>query len=250
MGHLLGLLPPRPRPQPRLSLGRGRPARLLRPRGAPVLRARALERTRPDPEGAPLWPHRQRGQPRRGREGGVVLSRFDADPFLRQGALQISAGRVPVRGPRRGEPAPRPGRPRVRARRHRRLRRRTLLRRHRRVRQARAGRRPHPHHRGQPRSRPRPAPPAADALVPQHLDLGLPARRHRPTSPAPPRTRRPHPRQPRDARRLRAGGGHRSGRHRAADHLHRERHQQRQALRVAERLSVREGRVPRARGGR
>ena len=43
---------PRPRPLARLPLGRGRPARhLRRPRPA-VLRARALERGRPDPQGA------------------------------------------------------------------------------------------------------------------------------------------------------------------------------------------------------
>ena len=66
--------------------------------------------------------------------------------------------------------------PRVRAGRHRRLRRRPLLRRVRRVRQGRPRRRPDPHHRRQPRPRRGAAAPAADAVVPQHLVLGLPGR--------------------------------------------------------------------------
>src|SRR5207244_5747975 len=62
--HLLGLLSPRPRPEPRLPLGRGRAARPHRPRVSPLPRGRALERSRPDPEGAALRPHRPRGEPR------------------------------------------------------------------------------------------------------------------------------------------------------------------------------------------
>ena len=91
--------------------------------------------TRPDPEGAALRPHRPRGQPRRGREGGVLLPRLDADALLHEGALQVSAGRVPLRAARRREPPARARRARVRARRHGRLRRRPLLRRLRRVRE-------------------------------------------------------------------------------------------------------------------
>ena len=62
--------------------------------------------------------------------------------------------------------APRDG---VRAARHGRLRRRPLLRRRGRVRQGRARRHPVPHHRAQPRARGRADPPAADAVVPQHV---------------------------------------------------------------------------------
>jgi hypothetical protein len=36
------------------------------------------------PEGAPLRPHRPRGEPRRGREGGVLLPRRDADALVRK----------------------------------------------------------------------------------------------------------------------------------------------------------------------
>ena len=124
--RLLGLLPARPRPQPGLPLGRGRPARHLRPRVPAVLRARAVERARPDPQGAALRPDRPRGQPRRGRQGVLLLPRLDADALVHEGALQVPAGASsPTRGcveenRRRGR-----RRARVRARRHRRLRRAT-----------------------------------------------------------------------------------------------------------------------------
>ena len=62
--------------------------------------------------------------------------------------------------------------PRVRAARHRGVRRRPLLRRRRRVRQGRGRRPADPHHRDQPRPRGRTPARAADALVPQHLVVG------------------------------------------------------------------------------
>ncbi len=68
---------------------------------------------------------------------------------------------------------------RVRAARHRRLRRRPLLRRLPRVREGRSGGHPDPDHGPQPRARGGPAPPAADALVPQHLVVGKRASRSR-----------------------------------------------------------------------
>ena len=71
----LGLLPARPRPLPRVPLERGRHGRDLGhpPRALP--RARALERAGPDPEGADVRPHRAAGQPRRGRQGVLVVPR-------------------------------------------------------------------------------------------------------------------------------------------------------------------------------
>ena len=51
----------------------------------------------PDPEGAALRPDRHRGQPRRGRQGVLLLPRLDADALLHEGALQVPAARVPVR---------------------------------------------------------------------------------------------------------------------------------------------------------
>ena len=95
------LLPARPRALARLPLGRGRPPRHLRQPPAPLLRPRAVERARPHPEGAAVRPHRPRGQPRRGRQGVLLLPRLHAHPLLHAGALQVPAGGVPVRAPGR-----------------------------------------------------------------------------------------------------------------------------------------------------
>ena len=91
------------------------------------LGARAVERQRPDPQGADVRPHRRAGQPRRGRQGLLVVPRRRAEPRVEPVALPLSAERVPVRRPRRGERAARQARPRVRTARHRRVRRRPLL---------------------------------------------------------------------------------------------------------------------------
>ena len=131
----LGLLQPRPGPLPRLPLGRGRPGRHLRRPAAALLRAGPVERQGPDPQGAAVRPDQQRGQPRRGRQGVLLLPRQHADALVHEVPLQVPAGGVPVRRPRRDQPAPGPRRVRVRAARHRRLRRGPLLRRVRRVRQ-------------------------------------------------------------------------------------------------------------------
>ena len=122
---------------------------ICRPPVPAVLRARALERQGPDPQGAPVRPDRTRGQPRRGRQGAATTTSTPRRPHsYTEGALQVPAGASsPTRelveeNRRRGRDEPR-----VRARRHRRLRRGPLLRRRRRVRQ---GGRPndilHPHH--------------------------------------------------------------------------------------------------------
>ena len=65
-----------------------------------------------------------RGQPRRGRQGVLLLPRLHADALLHEGALQVPAGRVSLRAAGRGEPPPRQARAGVRAGRHRRVRRR------------------------------------------------------------------------------------------------------------------------------
>ena len=82
----------------RLPLERRRPGRHLRRGAAALLRAGAVERQRPDPQGARLRPDRPRGQPRRGREGVLLLPRRHAEPQLDALPLQVSAGRVSVRG--------------------------------------------------------------------------------------------------------------------------------------------------------
>ena len=80
---------------------------------------------RPDPQGAHVRPHRAAGQPRRGRQGVLVVPRRAAEPRAAALALPLPAGGVPVRAAR--PPRPRAERPRARAARHGRLRRRPLL---------------------------------------------------------------------------------------------------------------------------
>ena len=99
---------------------------------------------------------------------------LDATPthsYLR-GLYKYPQRAFPVCRPRRGEPAARTGATGVRADRHRRLRRGSLLRRRGGVRQGRSERPPDPDHGDQSRAGPRAAAPAADSLVPQHLVLG------------------------------------------------------------------------------
>ena len=58
------------------------------------LALRVLERRRPDPQGADLRADRPAGQPRRGRQGILVVRRLDADALMDALALPLSAGRV------------------------------------------------------------------------------------------------------------------------------------------------------------
>jgi fructose-1,6-bisphosphatase len=66
----------------------------LRQPPASLLRDRAVERAGRDPQGAAVWPHRQRGQPRRGRQGVLLLPRFHAHPLLHEGPVQVPAVRL------------------------------------------------------------------------------------------------------------------------------------------------------------
>ena len=95
------VLPARPRPFPGLPLERGRDGRAVRRVRAAVPRAGAVERPRPDPQGADVRPREQRGQPRRGRQGLLVVPRCAAVERLAALALPLPAGRVPVRRARR-----------------------------------------------------------------------------------------------------------------------------------------------------
>ena len=200
--HRVGVPAARSRAVARVPLGRGRARRLLRRRAAAVPRPRAVERPRPDPEGADLRPHRQPGQPRRGREGVLVVPRRAAEPRVEPLALPLSAARVPLRRPRRRERAPRQARSGVRAARHRRLRRGPLLDRRGRLREGRSARHPDDgprHERGAGGGH---DPRAPDGVVPQHVGLGARrreaaaprgrrvSRRHRPSVPRPARARR------------------------------------------------------------
>ena len=159
-------------PAPGLPLGRGRPGRVLRRRAAAVPRARAVERARPDPQGAAVRVDRRRGQPWRGRQGLLVVPRRRAQPRLEPLALPLPAARLPVRGPARRERPARQVRPGVRAARHRGVRRRPVLDRRGGLRQGRPDRPAddRPGHQRRARAG-RPAR-AADGLVPQHLVVG------------------------------------------------------------------------------
>ena len=238
----VGLLPPRPRALAGLPLERGRPGRHLRLPPAPVLRPLAVERPRPVPQGEDVRPDRGRGEPRRGRQGLLLLPRLDADALVHEVPLQVPAGRVPLRPARRGEPPPGQDAAGVRAGRHRDLRRVALLRRRRRVRQGRGRRHPDPHQRQQPRPGGGADRGAADALVPQHLELG--ARRPPPTASRRGGSRHParHALGPRRVRPLLLR------RRRAA--LHRERDEHREAVRRPVADPLRQGRLPRVRRGR
>src|SRR5438128_2811035 len=118
---LLGLFSARPCTKPRVSLGRGRPSRYFGSAMPSLFRACTLERKRSDFEGATLRSDRVGRQPRRGRKGALLLSRLDADAFVHEGALQISAGRISVRPVNRGESPARLGRARARTDRYRRF---------------------------------------------------------------------------------------------------------------------------------
>ena len=59
-----------------------------------MLRAGAVERQGPDPQGAPVRADQQRGQPRRGRQGVLLLPRQHPDPLVHEVPLQVSAGQL------------------------------------------------------------------------------------------------------------------------------------------------------------
>ncbi len=153
----LGLSAARSCPLTRLPLGRGRHRRDLGRAPAAVLRAGAVERRRSDPQGADVRVERRRGQPRRGREGVLLLPRQRAQPRVHEVPVQVPAAGVPLCRPGRREPPAHAHRPGIRAPRHRHLRRRPLLRRVRRIREGGPRRHPRAHKHRQPRAgQPRP----------------------------------------------------------------------------------------------
>ena len=231
----LGLLHARPVALADVPLGRGRHRRALGRQAASLLRPRDVEREGPDPQGATLRPHEQRGEPRRGRQGVLLLRRLDADALVHEVPLQVPAGGVPVPRPPRDEPRAIARGDGVRAARHRRVPRGPVLRRLPRGRQGR------PRGPPDPRLRPQPGPGTGaarsppDAVVPEHVVVG---RRRRQAAP----------------RGIGAGkdprGSFRDGHVRARVRrepgapLHGEREQRRTSLGPAEPDPVREGRVP------
>ena len=72
-------------------------AGISRRQAAALLRAGALERQGPDPQGAPVRADQQRRQPRRGREGVLLLPRQHADALVHEVPVQVPAGGVSLR---------------------------------------------------------------------------------------------------------------------------------------------------------
>ena len=141
----------------------------LRRQAAALFCAGAVERQGPDPQGAALRADEQRRQPRRGRQGVLLLPRQHADPLVHEVSLQVSAGGVSLRRSCRDQPPAQPQRVRIRTARHRRVRRRPLLRCVRGVRQGVARGHPDPDHGLQPRPGGGRVACAADPVVPQCL---------------------------------------------------------------------------------
>ena len=91
----LELLHPRPGAVAGLQVGRGRHRRPLRRPPAAVLRRSPLwNGRRPDPQGADVRPDQRRGQPRRGRQGVLLLPRRHADELVPEVPLPVPAGGV------------------------------------------------------------------------------------------------------------------------------------------------------------
>ena len=163
------LVPARPRPLAGIPLERGRDGgddRRLQP---PVARIVAVERPGPDPQGADVRAGRPRRQPRRGRQGVLVVPRRRPQQRLVALAIPLPTGSLPVRGPGRDQPRAVQARTRIRADRHRHLRRRPLLDRRGPLRQGERDRHPDADHRTQPRPGGRHAARPADAMVPQRV---------------------------------------------------------------------------------
>src|SRR5260370_15435169 len=98
-----------------LPLGRGWPARHLRPRMPALLLPHSVEWVGSVSQGTALRTHRAGGQSRRGRQRVLLLSRFHSDAFVSQGALQVSAASLPLSAVGRGERDARKKRARRRA---------------------------------------------------------------------------------------------------------------------------------------
>ena len=253
----LELPPARQGAQQGLPLGGRRHCRPLRSLSAPDSLAGILERARSDPQGADVRVDLERRQPRRGRQGVLLLPRRDADRQLHEAALQVSARGVSVRTACRGEPPPRRRRHGVRAPGYRRVRWRPLLRHRHRVRESGPGGHLRPRRGVQSRGRRGGAPFPAAVVVQEHVGLGRGTR-----------GKSDHHARQKQRRRPPVAGAHRrrldcrlaaepdvrvqarpapplrpAGRHAA---LHRQRNQRRNCLRSVRALGkpVHEGRVP------
>ena len=180
--------------------------------------------------------HQQRREPRRGRQGVLLLHRQHAHPLVHEVSVQVPASGVSLSGLDPHQPGPIAGRARVRAAGYRRLRRGPLLRRVRGIREAESGRHSRSHQRAQPRARVGPPSRLADALVPKHLVLGRGPEEAGAARSGAWRHPRHAPRAWRVLARMRGCRG---------VAVHREREQRRPPLGPARPLALRQGRLPR-----
>jgi len=90
----LGLLSPMSMPAAGLPRGEDGLAGFSDDKQRVCLTLALWNETRPDPEGAPFWPGQWRRQSRRGCEGALPLSGCDADAFVFEDALPVSAACV------------------------------------------------------------------------------------------------------------------------------------------------------------
>src|SRR5262245_648157 len=93
----LGLLQSRPGAIARVPLGRRRARWNFRRSATPLLRAGAVERQRSHHQRAAVRPDQQRSQPRRGRQGVLLLPRLDAHALVHEVPVQVSARGVSLR---------------------------------------------------------------------------------------------------------------------------------------------------------
>ena len=226
-------------------MGRGWPARHHRSPVPALLQRRLVEWPGSDPQGAPVRVDRSGRQPRRRREGVLLLPRVHSYALLPQGALQVPAGPLPLRLSGGREPAALEERSRARAGRYRHLRRRALLRRVRRVCEGVHRGHPDPPHDREPRARGGEHRSPAHPVVPQRVELGAYRRGLRAPSAAGEGGRRRRAGPERRARGLPARRGGCGQRTRVA--VYRERDQRRAAVRRRRPAPVREGRLSRVR---
>gem|GEM_PF-2970877 len=135
--------------------------------------ARCVEWRRSDSEGADVRADRATGQPRRVRQGILVVPGRHPDPFLEHLALPLPAAGIPLHRPGRRERPPGQAGTRIRVGRHRCIRRCPVLGGHRRLCQGRPAGSADADHRGE-RGAGRGDPAcAAHVVVPQHVVVGV-----------------------------------------------------------------------------
>ncbi len=170
-GDAWELFHPRPGALARVSLGRGRLRGVLRRQAAPLLRPRAVERPRSDPQGTAVRAHERGGN--HGEDVKEYYFYLDSTPThsYMKWLYKYPQGAYPYADLIDTNRRAIPHGLRVRAAGHRRVRGGPVLRRVRGIREAGSRRRADPDHRGEPRPGRRDAARAADSVVSKHVDV-------------------------------------------------------------------------------